>query len=218
MPEAPDFVTRLWFAWVAFFRVLLDSSFAARAWAVRDAMPEPPKPTAKELPAKEKPAKEQPAPASEGPPPAAAVPAKDDVAATELVSDARREGREQGALLVLSLLQSDGRLIDFLQQDIADFPDADVGAAVRVVHEGCRKALKGRIGVEAVRSESEGARVTLAKGFDKQAIKLTGNVGKLDGAVSGVLRHKGWRAASVTLPEPTSQHAAAVLCPAEVEL
>lgn len=211
MPEAPDFVTRLWFAWVAFFRVLLDSSFAARAWAVRDAMPEPPKPAAKELPAKEKPAKEKPGPASEPPPPTAGP-------AAEAVNDARREGREQGALLVLSLLQSDGRLIDFLQQDITDFPDADVGAAVRVVHEGCRKALKGRLAIEPVRSESEGARVTLAKGFDKQTIKLTGNVGRLDGAVSGVLRHKGWRAASVALPEPTTQHAAAVLCPAEVEL
>lgn len=217
MPEAPDLVTRLWFAWVAFFRVLLDRSFAARAWAVRDAMPEPAKRPDKELPLRKAPASP---PEEEAAPPAAPrkEPAPPVAAAPEALAEARREGREQGALLVLSLLQGDGRLIDFLQQDITEFPDADVGAAVRVVHEGCRKALKGRVTVEPLRSEAEGARVTLAKGFDRQTVKLTGNVGKLDGAVSGVLRHKGWRAVNVALPEPTTQHAATVLCPAEVEL
>src|SRR5689334_21310438 len=39
-------------------------------------------------------------------------------------------------LFLLSMLQREGRLIDFLQEDVASHPDADVGAAARVVHGG----------------------------------------------------------------------------------
>src|SRR6188472_3835490 len=47
-----------------------------------------------------------------------------------------------GALQLLALLQREGRLVDFLQQDIASYSDADIGTAARVVHEGCRRALR----------------------------------------------------------------------------
>ena len=70
------------------------------------------------------------------------------------------------ALQLLALFQREGRLVDFLQQDIASFPDADVGAAARVVHEGCRKALRAHAEIAPVRAEEEGARVTLEAGFD----------------------------------------------------
>ena len=40
---APGLGTRLWFAWACLLRVLFDGAFAGRAWAVRDAMPEPPR-------------------------------------------------------------------------------------------------------------------------------------------------------------------------------
>ena len=80
------------------------------------------------------------------------------------------------ALQLLSLLQREGRLVDFLQQDIASFPDADVGVAARVVHEGCRKALRAHASIEPVRGENEGARVKLDAGFDADAVKLVGDV------------------------------------------
>ncbi len=130
---------------------------------------------------------------------------------------AQEERNLEPALQLLSLLQREGRLVDFLQQDIADFSDADIGAAARVVHDGCAKALSAHAKVEPLRSESEGARVKLEAGFDAAAIKLTGNVtGKPP--FSGVLRHRGWRAASIELPELVGDYDATVLAPAEVEL
>jgi hypothetical protein len=125
--------------------------------------------------------------------------------------------RSDGALALLSLLQREGRLVDFLKQEIASFPDADVGAAARVVHDGCRRALASHIEVTRVRSEPEGSAVTVPAGFDAAAIKLTGN---LSGAApyKGTLRHSGWRADKVRLPERAPGHDATVVFPAEVEL
>lgn len=130
---------------------------------------------------------------------------------------AHEERDLEPALQLLSLLQREGRLVDFLQQDIADFSDADIGAAARVVHDGCARALGAHAKIEPLRSESEGARLTLEAGFDAAALKLTGNVaGKPP--FSGVLRHRGWRAASIELPELVGDYDASVLAPAEVEL
>jgi hypothetical protein len=121
------------------------------------------------------------------------------------------------ALQLLSLLQREGRLVDFIQQDIASFPDADVGVAARVVHEGCRKALGAHATLEPVRSEDEGTRVTLAGGFDANEVKL---VGEVRGAppYTGILRHRGWRARRLELPSLVGDHDPHVLAPAEVEL
>lgn len=121
------------------------------------------------------------------------------------------------ALQLLALLQREGRLVDFLQQDIADFPDADVGVAARVVHDGCRKALRTHADIEPVRSEAEGARVTLEAGFDADLVKLVGDV-KGEPPYAGVLRHRGWRAKRLELPARVGEHDARVLAPAEVEL
>ncbi|HLK36463.1 MAG TPA: DUF2760 domain-containing protein [Polyangiaceae bacterium] len=121
------------------------------------------------------------------------------------------------ALQLLALFQRQGRLVDFLQQDIAAFSDADVGAAARVVHEGCRRALRDHADVEALRPEAEGARVTVDKGFDPSAVKLVGDVGG-EPPYAGVLRHRGWRAKDLRLPQVLSGHDAGVLAPAEVEL
>ncbi|HEY8076912.1 MAG TPA: DUF2760 domain-containing protein [Labilithrix sp.] len=121
------------------------------------------------------------------------------------------------ALQLLALLQREGRLIDFLEEDVASFADADIGAAARVVHQGCRKALREHVTLEPVRSENEGDKVTLDDGFDAALVKLTGNVaGK--GPYAGTLRHRGWRAASVKLPTAAPGHDARILAQAEVEL
>jgi Domain of unknown function (DUF2760) len=121
------------------------------------------------------------------------------------------------ALQLLSLLQREGRLVDFLQQDIAAFSDVDVGVAARVVHDGCRKALRAHAEIEPVRLEDEGARVVLAAGFDADAVKLVGEVHGHP-PYAGVLRHKGWRARRLELPQMVGGHDAHVLAPAEVEL
>jgi Domain of unknown function (DUF2760) len=182
-----SFLTRLWFAWLCSFRVLFDGRFAARVWSVRDAAALPPSPPV----APGRPAPQQSAP----------------VRATDSL----------GALQLLSLLQREGRLVDFLQQDIADFPDADVGIAARVVHDGCRKALRAHADLEPVRTEAEGARVKLEAGFDADAVKLVGDL-RGDAPYTGVVRHRGWRARRIELPERVGSHDAHILAPAEVEL
>jgi len=121
------------------------------------------------------------------------------------------------ALQLLALFQREGRLVDFLKQDISAFSDSDVGAAARVVHEGCRKVLEAHAQIAPIRAEPEGGTLELLPGFDAAEVKLSGRV---QGAAPyrGVLRHRGWRAANLTLPVPMAGHNAAILAPAEVEL
>jgi hypothetical protein len=190
-----SFATRLWFAWLCFFRVLFDGAFAGRAWAVRDeaAAEEPRGETAR-------PGAEQANPVAK-PAPQPAAPAAPSL---------------DPALQLLGLLQREGRLIDFLQQDVTAFSDAEIGAAARVVHDGCRKALGSHAQIEPVRQEREGGAITLDE-FEPSAVKLVGNVG---GArpFRGTLRHRGWRVESLKLPARVEGHDARVLAPAEVEL
>lgn len=124
---------------------------------------------------------------------------------------------EDGALVVLAILQREGRFLDFVQDDVASAPDADVAAAARVVHEGCRAALKRHVDVVPLRDDAEGAAVTIEAGYDANATKLTGNVsGK--GPWKGAVQHRGWRAKSVSLPLPAPGHDATALAPAQVEV
>ena len=120
------------------------------------------------------------------------------------------------ALRLLGALQEEGRLVDFLQEDLSAYPDDQLGAAVRGIHDGCRKALRERVTVEPVLRGAEGDPVTVDAGFDPAAVRLTGNV---SGAppFRGVLRHAGWRATAVALPERAGRDPR-VLAPAEVEI
>lgn len=120
-------------------------------------------------------------------------------------------------LLVLSLLQREGRLIDFLQENVAAFSDAEVGAAARVVHAGCKKALAEHFTVEPVLPEAEGATITLPAGFDAGRIRITGNVAGQP-PFRGALKHHGWVASAVRLPAVSATLDPRVLAPAEVEL
>jgi hypothetical protein len=99
---------------------------------------------------------------------------------------------------------------------VASFADADIGAAARVVHTGCRKALREHVKLEPVRGEEEGAKVTL-DASPKDGVKLTGNV-QGSGPHTGTLRHRGWRATDVKLPTAVAGHDAHIVAEAEVEL
>lgn len=120
-------------------------------------------------------------------------------------------------LLVLSMLQREGRFIDFLQEDVASYSDADVGAAARVVHAGCRKVLDQALTLEPVLKDAEGATVTVPVGFDAQRIRVTGNVAGSP-PFKGALKHHGWAATSVRMPVVAESLDPRVLAPAEVEL
>lgn len=120
-------------------------------------------------------------------------------------------------LMVLSMLQREGRFIDFLQEEVAGFSDAEVGAVARVVHEGCRKVLRQYVSLESVMKDGEGARVNVPTGFDANRIRLTGNIAG-NPPFSGTLKHQGWAVTEVKLPKPAEGLDARVLQAAEVEL
>jgi len=112
---------------------------------------------------------------------------------------------------------ADARLIDFVQEDLSGYSDAEIGGPSRLVHEGCAKVLREHFTLAPVRAEAEGSRITLNEGFDAQAVRLTGNVvGKAP--FQGVLSHRGWRATETRLPKLAASHDATVLAQAEVEL
>jgi hypothetical protein len=184
-PEVLPFFTRIWFAWLCYFRVLFDGAFAARVWAAKTPAALPPAPAPEKKP--------EPLPPPEAP------------------------TKTDPALQLLALLQREGRLVDFLEQDIDGFKDAEIGAAARVVHEGCRKALRAHASLEPVRNEDEGAKVEILAGFSAAEVKLSGNV-QGSAPYKGVLRHRGWRAKELRLPVPVKGHDPHVIAPAEVEL
>jgi hypothetical protein len=121
------------------------------------------------------------------------------------------------ALRLLALLQQEGRFVDFVQEDIDTYSDQQVGAAVRAIHAGCRKALREHVDFERIFTAADGSQVVVEPGFDPAAVRLTGNV---TGAppFHGTLQHGGWRAAKVSLPPPPGDGDASVLAPAEVEI
>ncbi|MFM0043407.1 DUF2760 domain-containing protein [Paraburkholderia sediminicola] len=187
----PSFLGRISLAVSTFFSILGDGEFAGGVLRLR---------------------KGGAAAASAVPTPApAAAPAPAPQAPT------LKEASPDAALQLLGLLQRDARFIDFVEEDIKGYSDADIGAAARLVHDGCRATLREHFTIRPVRDEAEGSRVTLAEGFDASSIRLTGNVvGKAP--FNGSISHRGWRVDEVRLPKLTGSHNAKVIAPAEVEL
>lgn len=122
------------------------------------------------------------------------------------------------AIQLLSLLQRQGRLVDFLEEDLGAYEDAQIGAAVRSIHQGCKEALAENVKLEPVYEQEEGSRLTVEPGFDARSVRLTGNV-KGDPPFQGTLRHRGWRVVRVDLPlKAPDQEKEWIVAPAEVEV
>ncbi|MGF6569164.1 hypothetical protein ABH945_001240 [Paraburkholderia sp. GAS333] len=186
----PSFLGRISLAVGTFFSILGDGKFAADVLRLRNGGVSQPA------------AAPAPAPAPQPAPQPAPV---------------LKEATPDAALQLLGLLQRDARFIDFVEEDIKNYSDADIGAAARLVHEGCRATLREHFTIRPVRDEAEGSRVTLPEGFDASSVRLTGNVvGKAP--FSGSISHRGWRVDDVRLPKLTDSHNAKVIAPAEVEL
>lgn len=124
-----------------------------------------------------------------------------------------------GALQMISLLQRDSRLIDFLMEDIAAFEDDQIGAAVRTLHADCKATLARHVTLAPVIDGVEGTfqKLDAAKAPDPARIKLIGNVPASGKVPGGMLRHRGWKAVNVELP-PLGKQDVSVIAPAEVEV
>ena len=182
-----SFFARLALAFVAFFRTLGNREFASGVQLLSEGA--------------------EPSAPSDQPPPTPA-----ETPAPRLV-----QPDAASALQLLGLLQQEGRFVDFLQEDVSAYSDQEIGGAARVVHEGCRRALGEHVEVVPVRTETEGAKLTLQEGFNAAEVRLTGNVVGQP-PFSGTLVHRGWRVENVRLPKLVEGHEVRVLAPAEVEL
>ena len=93
---------------------------------------------------------------------------------------------------MISLLQRDGRLVDFLEENLQSYDDAQIGAAVRNIQKSCQDSLNRYMKPIAIIDRNEGEEITVEAGFDPAAIKLTGNVSG-EPPFKGTLQHRGWR-------------------------
>lgn len=122
-----------------------------------------------------------------------------------------------GALQILSILQRDSRLIDFLMEDITPYSDDQVGAAVRNIHDQCRETLDRYVQLAPVIDGVEGT-FTKVDTNDPNTVKLLGNVPASGKVPGGLLRHKGWRADRVDLPQLAAAQNPTIIAPAEIEV
>jgi hypothetical protein len=131
------------------------------------------------------------------------------------------EGNRAEAEIVsfLAIFQERGRLIDFLMDDITTYDDAQVGAAARVVHQGCKAALQEHFRIGPIREESEGSSVTISAGYAADEYRLIGKING-PGPFSGTLLHHGWKINSLNLPRlvRADPERLPTIAPAEVEL
>jgi hypothetical protein len=120
-------------------------------------------------------------------------------------------------LHLLTVLQKEGRLVDFFQEDLEMYEDEQIGAAVRSIHTSCRKTLDKSLAMTSVIEDNEGDEITIEAGFNPEAIKLTGRVTG-EPPFTGIVRHKGWRAQKVSLPDLAAAKDPTIISPAEVEI
>jgi hypothetical protein len=116
----------------------------------------------------------------------------------------------------LGRLQEKGRLVDFAMDDITPYANEEIGAAARVVHQGCREVFKELFDIQTVHGGAEGETLTLAADFDARAYRLVGKVPERP-PFSGTVLHRGWKTNKVALPR-LADAAREVIAPAEVEI
>ncbi len=196
MQSSLGFFSRLWLAFILPWIVLFNGRTAARVQAARLGNATPSR---------------DDSPAS--------APTETSLSAVKIIDAAPTVTAPDAttAMQLLAIMQREGRFIDFLQEDVGSFSDAQVGAAARVVHAGCKRALADYVTLEPVRREPEGAAIVLDRGFDAGRNRLTGNVVG-EPPFKGKLTHHGWQIATIKLPTLASGHDPKVIAPAEVEL
>ena len=134
-------------------------------------------------------------------------------------SSPQSSSKDADIVQFLAILQEQGRLVDFLMDDINAYSDTQVAAAARVVHAGCKGVLQEHFMISPVCTEQEGSTVQVPAGYSADAYRL---VGKIAGPApfSGVLVHRGWKTGMVNLPRLLrgATDPLPTIAPAEVEL
>jgi len=144
---------------------------------------------------------------------------EDSAAAVELSQEASNEA---AVVQFLARLQEKGRLLDFLMDDIAAYDNESVGAAARIVHQGCCEVLNESFTIETVHPGAEMEEITLADNYDSTAYRLSGQVPE-SGPFAGSVMHRGWKTTRVNLPQLVAtveniNSSRSIIAPAEVEI
>jgi hypothetical protein len=122
------------------------------------------------------------------------------------------------AITLLAALQREARFVDFIQEPLTGYTDAQIGAAARDVHRDCGAVLARMFALRPAVSDEEGKEVEVPAGFDSGRWRLTGNVTG-EPPFRGRLVHPGWEATTCELPTWSGTAAAQrIVAPAEVEL
>jgi len=129
----------------------------------------------------------------------------------------KAEEKRPDAIQLLGLLQEKGRLIDFLMEDIKNYDDAQIGSAVRNIHDECHKILNDYFPLKPVINVSEGDKFEVSEGFDPASIKLTGNVGSKP-PFKGTVQHSGWEITEIKLAPKQFIGNNKIVAPAEIEI
>jgi len=138
---------------------------------------------------------------------------------SETESDKRAKRHHERRLFIhlLSVLQREGRLLDFFAEDLSLYDDSQIGAAVRSIHENSKKVIEKYLAPKSVVEEDEGQEVTVEPGFDPASVKLTGNVTG-EPPFKGMIRHRGWKARKMELPTLSGSQDSSIIAPAEIEI
>ncbi len=117
----------------------------------------------------------------------------------------------------MSVLQREGRLLDFFDEDLNEYDDEQIGMAVRSIHEDCKKSIKKYIDLKPVIDKKEDDNIVIEPGFDMDSIKLVGNVSG-EPPFQGIVRHPGWKAGKKEVPQLSDVQDSSIISPAEVEI
>jgi hypothetical protein len=127
------------------------------------------------------------------------------------------EYRRQGAAQTLSLLQRDGRLIDFLNEALDQYSDEQIGAAVREIHANCRRVLEEHFPMHPILDGAEGEATAVSDDLPATAVRWSGLSSDVVPS-QGILRHHGWRIDRISIPELSETADPMVVAPAQLEV
>lgn len=128
-----------------------------------------------------------------------------------------QQPKRSEALALLSALQREARFLDLVHEPLETFDDAQIGAAARQVIRDCRSALDRMFGIEPLSSDEEGTRCSLPAELSAIRYRIVGKA--THSPTSGIVSHRGWKAARCQLPTWTgSQDEGSILAPIEVEV
>jgi hypothetical protein len=122
---------------------------------------------------------------------------------------------------LMARLQEKGRLIDFVMDDISAYDNESVGAAARIVHQGCCEVVDDYFTITPVHGGEEMEQISLAQNYDSTRYRLIGRVPDQP-PYNGQVLHRGWKTTTVKRPHmadvaevPSLKE---IIAPAEVEI